>query len=58
VFTNLDMLYAVHSTLMTCLTLEEWHSLSEGLRVQCLVTEVYKERRIPGIDRSHLDTAL
>jgi hypothetical protein len=24
--TNLDMLYAVHSTLMTCVTPEEWHS--------------------------------
>jgi hypothetical protein len=34
VLTNLDMLYAVHSTLMICLTPEEWHSLSQGSRVQ------------------------
>jgi hypothetical protein len=30
VFTNFDELYAVHSTLVTCFTPEEWHSLSEG----------------------------
>jgi hypothetical protein len=34
VLMNLDALYAVHSTLMACLTPEEWHSLSEGSRVQ------------------------
>ena len=29
--TNIDALYAVHSTLMTCVTPEEeWHSLGEG----------------------------
>jgi hypothetical protein len=42
--TNLDVLYAVHSTLMTCVTPEEWHSLGEGSRAQRRVAEAYKER--------------
>jgi hypothetical protein len=42
--TNLDVLNAVHSTLMTCVTPEEWHSLGEGSRVQRRVAEAYKER--------------
>jgi hypothetical protein len=32
--TNLDMLYAVLSTLMTFIVPEEWHLLSEGSRAQ------------------------
>jgi len=42
--TNLDVLYAVHSTLMTCVTSEEWHSLGEGSRAQRRVAEAYKTR--------------
>ena len=42
--TNLDVLYAVHTTLMTCVTPEEWYSLGEGLRAQRRVAEAYKER--------------
>ena len=38
------MLYAVHSTLMTPVTPEEWHSLGEGSRAQRHVAEAYKER--------------
>ena len=32
--TNLDVLYVVLSTLMTFVTTEEWHPLSEGSCVQ------------------------
>ncbi|KAH9977498.1 hypothetical protein BJV74DRAFT_860688 [Russula compacta] len=42
--TNLDVLYAVHATLMTCVTPEEWHSLGEGSRAQRRVAEAYKQR--------------
>ncbi len=42
--TNLDVLYAVHSTLMTPITHEEWYSLGEGLRAQRRVAEAYKMR--------------
>jgi hypothetical protein len=42
--TNLDVLNAVHSTLMTCVTPEEWYSLGEGSRAQRRVAEAYKER--------------
>jgi len=42
--TNLDVLYAVHATLMACVTPEEWHSLGEGSRAQRRVAEAYKTR--------------
>jgi hypothetical protein len=42
--TNLDVLYALHTTLMTCVTPEEWHSLGEGSRAQRRVALAYKER--------------
>jgi hypothetical protein len=42
--TNLDVLYAVHTTLMACVTPEEWHSLGEGSRAQRHVAEAYKKR--------------
>ncbi|KAH9968499.1 hypothetical protein BGW80DRAFT_1461889 [Lactifluus volemus] len=42
--TNLDVLYAVHTSLMTCVTSEEWNSLGEGSRDQRRVAEAYKKR--------------
>jgi hypothetical protein len=42
--TNLDVLYAVHTTLMICVTPEEWHSLGEGSQAQRRVAEAYKKR--------------
>jgi hypothetical protein len=42
--TNLDVLYAVHATLMTCVTPGEWHSLGEGSGAQRRVAEAYKKR--------------
>jgi len=44
VLTILDVLYAVHSTLMICITPEEWHSLGEGSRAQRRVARAYKKR--------------
>jgi hypothetical protein len=42
--TNLDVLYALHTTLMTCVTSEEWNALGEGSRAQRRVAEAYKKR--------------
>ena len=42
--TNLDVLYAVHTTLMTPVTPEVWHSLGEGSRAQRRVAEAYRKR--------------
>jgi hypothetical protein len=42
--TNLDVLYAVHTTLMTSVTPEEWNSLGEGSRAQRRVAGAYKKR--------------
>ena len=42
--TNLDVLYAVHTTLMTRVTPEEWAALGEGSRAQRRVAEAYKQR--------------
>ncbi|KAI0293726.1 hypothetical protein B0F90DRAFT_1355388 [Multifurca ochricompacta] len=42
--TNLDVLYAVHTTLMARVTPEEWASLGEGSRAQRRVAEAYKKR--------------
>jgi hypothetical protein len=41
--TNLDVLYAVHTTLMTCVTHEEWGTLGSGWPEQ-RVAEAYKKR--------------
>jgi hypothetical protein len=42
--TNLDVLSAVHTTLMTCVKQEEWHSLGEGSPEQGRVNEAYWKR--------------
>jgi hypothetical protein len=42
--TNLDVLYAVHTTLMTRVTHEEWHSLGEGSLEQRHISEAYRKR--------------
>ncbi|KAF8267143.1 hypothetical protein EI94DRAFT_1731310, partial [Lactarius quietus] len=42
--TNLDVLYAVHTTLMTRVTPEEWAALGEGSKAQRRVAEAYKQR--------------
>ncbi|KAH9057209.1 hypothetical protein EDB87DRAFT_1565582 [Lactarius vividus] len=42
--TNLDVLNAVHTTLMTRVTPEEWAALGEGSRAQRRVAEAYKQR--------------
>ena len=41
---NLDVLYAVHATLMTPVTPEEWESLGHGSRAQQKVTKAYERR--------------
>ncbi|CAL1698880.1 unnamed protein product [Somion occarium] len=42
--TNLDVLYAVHTTLLTPVTPEEWESLGHGSRAQHKVTKAYEKR--------------
>ncbi|THH26297.1 hypothetical protein EUX98_g7890 [Antrodiella citrinella] len=42
--TNLDVLYAVHTTLLTPVTPEEWESLGNGSRAQQKVTKAYEKR--------------
>ncbi|KAN0137852.1 hypothetical protein V8E53_004336 [Lactarius tabidus] len=42
--TNLDVLYAVHTTLVTRVTPEEWAALGEGSKAQRRVAEAYKQR--------------
>ncbi|PSS37476.1 hypothetical protein EW026_g2082 [Hermanssonia centrifuga] len=42
--TNLDVLYAVHTTLLTPITPEEWESLGHGSRAQQKVTKAYERR--------------
>ncbi|KAF7791718.1 hypothetical protein EIP86_002742 [Pleurotus ostreatoroseus] len=44
VITNLDLLYAVHTTLLTPVTPEEWESLGHGSRAQQKVTKAYERR--------------
>ncbi|KAF9812841.1 hypothetical protein IEO21_05941 [Rhodonia placenta] len=41
---NLDVLYAVHTTLMTQITPEEWEALGRGSRAQQKVTRAYERR--------------
>ncbi|KAI0311682.1 hypothetical protein OF83DRAFT_1177339 [Amylostereum chailletii] len=42
--TNLDLLYAVHTTLMTRVTPEEWASLGHGSKAQRKVAAAYEKR--------------
>ncbi len=42
--TNLDVLNAVHATLMTCVIPKEWATLGEGSPAQRRVAEAYKQR--------------
>jgi hypothetical protein len=42
--TNLDVLYAVHTTLMTRVTPEEWASLGNGSKAQRKVAAAYERR--------------
>lgn len=44
VITILDLLYAVHTTLLTQVTPEEWESLGHGSRAQQKVTKAYERR--------------
>ncbi|KAH7887223.1 hypothetical protein F5I97DRAFT_1807339 [Phlebopus sp. FC_14] len=42
--TNLDLLYSLHSTLLTRVTPQEWESLGHGSRAQRKVTRAYEKR--------------
>ncbi|CCM05836.1 uncharacterized protein FIBRA_08072 [Fibroporia radiculosa] len=42
--TNLDVLYAVHTTLMTPVTPEEWDALGRGSKAQQKATRAYERR--------------
>ncbi|KAF7976652.1 hypothetical protein HWV62_5981 [Athelia sp. TMB] len=42
--TNLDLLYALHTTLLTRVTPAEWEALGRGSRAQRKVTEAYEKR--------------
>ncbi|KAH7920764.1 hypothetical protein BV22DRAFT_1107532 [Leucogyrophana mollusca] len=42
--TNLDLLYALHTTLLTRVTPQEWESLGHGSRAQRKVTRAYEKR--------------
>lgn len=44
VITNLDVLYAIHTTLLTPITPEEWEELGHGSKAQLKVTKAYEER--------------
>lgn len=44
--TNLDVLYAVHSTLSSRITQEEWEALGHGSRAQRKITRAYEKRCI------------
>jgi hypothetical protein len=44
VITNLDVLYALHCTLLTRVTREEWEALGDGSRSQRKVTRAYENR--------------
>lgn len=41
---NLDLLYAIHTTLLTRVTPAEWEALGNGSRAQRKVTEAYEKR--------------
>lgn len=42
--TNLDLLYALHATLLTRITPQEWEGLGHGSRAQRKVTRAYEKR--------------
>jgi hypothetical protein len=42
--TNLDLLYALHTTLLTRVTPQEWEALGHGSRAQKKVTQAYEKR--------------
>ena len=42
--TNLDLLYALHTTLLTRITPQEWEALGHGSRAQKKVTQAYEKR--------------
>ena len=42
--TNLDVLYAVHTTLMVPVTPEEWDALGHGSKAQQKATRAYERR--------------
>lgn len=44
VITNLDVLYAVHTTLVSRVTPEEWEALGNGSKTQRKVTRAYEKR--------------
>lgn len=44
VITNLDVLYAVHTTLLSRVTPEEWEALGNGSKAQRKVTKAYEKR--------------
>ena len=44
VITNLDVLYALHTTLMARVTPEEWEALGSGSKAQRKVTRAYEKR--------------
>jgi hypothetical protein len=44
VITNLDILYAIHTTLLARVTPEEWEALGNGSKAQRKVTRAYEKR--------------
>jgi len=44
VITNLDVLYAVHTTLLSRVTPEEWEALGNGSKAQRKVAKAYEKR--------------
>jgi len=44
VITNLDVLYAIHTTLLARVTPEEWEALGNGSKAQRKVTRAYEKR--------------
>ena len=44
VITNLDLLYAIHTTLFARVTPEEWEALGNGSKAQRKVTRAYEKR--------------
>jgi hypothetical protein len=44
VITNLDVLYTVHTTLLSRVTPEEWEALGNGSKAQRKVTRAYERR--------------
>ena len=47
--TNLDVLYAIHTTLIAQVTPEEWESLGDGSKAQRRVARAYRRRCAPPV---------